>query len=151
MGVSCHMASNRIVSRDCDKIEWSDELLLGTAANDDDHRQMFALMNRIFSAARLGSDLVTQAVADLCLFTREHFSREEECMGRLDYPGREEHRTDHEYLIFQLDALIDSLMLSGPDGVGEDLVELLKRWLFDHILTFDAAYSAFLSERRLEA
>lgn len=141
------MASNRIVSWGNEKIEWSDDLLLNMEAEDDDHREMFALMNQIFSTARLGADMVTQAVADLCLFTREHFAREEHRMERTGYPGRDAHRYDHEYLIFQLDVLIERLMISGPDHVAEELVDLLRRWLCDHILTVDAAFAEFLREK----
>lgn len=142
-----HMASNRIVSWGNDKIEWSDDLLVHAEQEDDDHREMFALMNQIFSAAQLGTDMVTQAVADLCLFTREHFAREQHSMEHTDYPGREAHRYEHEYLVFQLDALIERLMISGPDQVADELVDLLKRWLRDHILTHDAAYSDYLRTR----
>ncbi|WP_096703207.1 hemerythrin family protein [Magnetospirillum sp. 15-1] len=138
------MASNRIVSWGNEKIEWSDDLLLDMETEDDDHREMFALMNQVFSTARLGADMVTQAVADLCLFTGEHFAREQNKMDRADYPEREAHRYDHEYLIFQLDVLIERLMTSGPDYVAEELVDLLRRWLCDHILTFDAAFAAFM-------
>lgn len=141
------MASNRIVSWGSGKIEWSDDLLLHARQEDDDHREMFALMNQIFSAARLGADLVTQAVADLCLFTREHFAREQHRMEQTGYPNREAHRYEHEYLIFQLDALIERLMVSGPDHVADELVDLLKRWLCDHILTCDAAFADYLRER----
>ncbi|MBI3444227.1 MAG: bacteriohemerythrin [Magnetospirillum sp.] len=144
------MASNRIVSRGIDKIEWSDDLLLNMKAEDDDHREMFALMNGIFSAALLGADMVTQAVADLCLFTREHFSQEQHEMEQVAYPDRDSHRYDHEYLIFQLDVLIERLMNSGPDYVADELVDLLKRWLCDHILTFDAAFAAFRQEMMQE-
>lgn len=141
------MASNRIVSWGGGKIEWSDDLLLHVQREDDDHREMFALMNQIFSAAPLGADLVTQAVADLCLFTREHFAREQDSMEQAGYPGRDDHRYEHEYLIFQLDALIERLMVSGPDYVADELVDLLQRWLCDHILTCDAAFAEYLRER----
>jgi hemerythrin len=141
------MASEPIVSRGNGKIEWSDDLLLGQKAEDDDHREMFGLMNRVFSAASLGADLVSQAVADLCLFTREHFDREQESMERAGYPGRDAHRYDHEYLIFQLDVLIERLMESGPAHVADELLDLLKRWLCDHIMTYDAAFADFMREK----
>lgn len=144
---TCHMASNQIVSWGNEKIEWSDDLLLQIEQDDEDHREMFALMNRVFSAARLGADVVTAAVADLCLFTREHFTREQHSMESAGYPDSEAHRYDHEYLIFQLDVLIDRLMLTGPELVAEELVDLLKRWLCDHILTYDSAFIEFLRER----
>ncbi|CUW38455.1 Putative Hemerythrin-like protein(Haemerythrin-like, metal-binding,14-137) [Magnetospirillum sp. XM-1] len=140
------MASNRIVSWGSGKIEWSDDMLLHVRQEDDDHREMFALMNQIFSAVQLGADMVTQAVADLCLFTREHFAREQDSMEQAGYPDRDDHRYEHEYLIFQLDALIERLMVSGPDYVADELVDLLKRWLCDHILTCDAAFAEFQRE-----
>lgn len=141
------MASNRIVSWGNDKIEWSDDLLLHVQREDEDHREMYALMNQIFSAAPLGADMVIQAVADLCLFTREHFAREQASMEHTGYPGRDDHRYEHEYLIFQLDVLIERLMISGPDYVADELVDLLKRWLCDHILTCDADFAEYLRER----
>lgn len=144
------MASAPIVSWENGKIEWSNDLLLQIEAEDDDHREMFALMNQIFTAARLGADMVTQAVADLCLFTREHFLREQHRMDQTGYPDGEAHRYEHEYLIFQLDVLIERLMVSGPDHVADDLVDLLRRWLCDHILTFDAAFAHFLRARMQE-
>lgn len=142
------MVPDPIVSRASDKIEWSDELLLGLEAEDDDHREMFGLMNRVFSAASLGADQVSQAVAELCLFTREHFDREQDSMERAGYPGRDAHRYDHEYLVFQLDVLIERLMETGPAHVADELLDLLKRWLCDHIMTYDAAFADFLREKR---
>jgi hemerythrin len=147
---TCHMASNQSVSWGNVKIEWSDDLLLNIEQEDEDHRELFALMNQIFTAAQLGADMVTQAVADLRLFTREHFTREQASMEQTGYPGRDDHRYDHEYLIFQLDVLADRLMSSGPDRVADELVDLLKRWLCDHILTCDAAFAEFLRERARE-
>lgn len=140
------MASARIVSWGNDEIEWSDDLLLGLEVDDDDHREMFSLMNEIFAATRLGGERVTQAIADLCLFTRAHFLREQEEMDKACYPGAEAHSYDHEYLIFQLDALIDRLIMSGPDHIADELVDLLRRWLCDHILTYDAAFANFVRE-----
>lgn len=142
------MASESIVSWGGDKIEWSDELLLGLEAEDDDHREMFGLMNRVFSAVSLGGDVVSQAVAELCLFTREHFDREQDSMEQAGYPERDAHRYDHEYLIFQLDVLIDRLMECGPAHVADELLDLLRRWLCDHILIYDAAFANFIKGRQ---
>lgn len=128
------------------EFQWADALSSDFAPMDDDHREMFVLMNMVFSAARLGADTVTQAVADLCLFTKEHFGREEAAMERAGYPSRDAHRYDHEYLIFRLEGLIDRLLAEGPERAGDDLVELLRRWLTEHILTFDTAFACFLGE-----
>lgn len=129
-----------------DKFQWAEAMAADLTPKDDDHREMFDLMGRVFSAARLGADTVIQAVADLCLFTKEHFGREEAAMERVGYPSRDAHRYDHEYLIFRLEGLIDRLLAEGPERAGDDLVELLRRWLTEHILTFDTAFACFLGE-----
>jgi hemerythrin len=60
------MASNPIVSWGDEKIEWSDDLLLRMEAEDDDHREMFTLMNQIFATVRLGAPITWRKNWSIC-------------------------------------------------------------------------------------
>ncbi|ARJ67373.1 hemerythrin [Magnetospirillum sp. ME-1] len=127
-------------------ISWSDDLLVGVEAIDSDHKKLFELMNRLLASPTHGATAVSQAIGDLSSYTKRHFAAEIASMERSAYPERSAHAYEHDHLIFQLENIIDRLMISGADAVDGELSNLLRDWLCNHIMTFDVKYAAFLRE-----
>ncbi len=127
-------------------ISWSDDLLVGVEAIDSDHRKLFGLMNQLLASPTHGDAAVNQAIGDLSSYTKRHFTAEIESMKRTAYPEQAAHAYEHEHLIFQLENIIDRLMMSGAAAVDSGLSNLLRDWLCNHIMTFDVKYAAFLRE-----
>ena len=72
-----------------------------------------------------------------------HFLYEEMLFDRHGYPQHEEHKAFHARLINHV-ATFKTRYDSGDKSFGPELLEFLKSWLNDHILTEDRGYSAFL-------
>jgi hemerythrin len=131
------------------QVAWTDDLLINVPAIDDDHKKLFALMSDIFASATHGSEAINRAIGALSKYTKEHFSREEESMAKTNYPGLSKQQYEHEHLVFQLDTLIERLMVSGPDAVDAGLAQFLMSWLGDHIMDFDLKYAEYLKANNL--
>jgi hemerythrin len=127
-------------------ISWSDDLLVGVEAIDSDHQKLFELMNRLLASPSHGEAAVSQAIGDLSSYTKRHFTAEIASMERTAYPEQNAHAYEHEHLIFQLENIMDRLMMSGAAAVDSELSNLLRDWLCNHIMTFDVKYAAFLRE-----
>ncbi|CAA7616209.1 conserved hypothetical protein [Candidatus Terasakiella magnetica] len=128
------------------QVTWNDDLLVNVSEIDNDHRKLFDLMDGIFSSATHGAAAVNTAIGQLATYTREHFSREQASMARSSYPLLGDHTYEHEHLVFQLESLINRLMVEGPDAVDAELAQFLMSWLGDHIVAWDMKYAAYLRE-----
>jgi hemerythrin len=129
-----------------EQIIWSDDLLVGVEAIDSDHKKLFELMNRLLASPTHGESAISQAIGDLSSYTKRHFTEEVASMDRTAYPERDAHAYEHEHLIFQLENIMDRLMMAGAAAIDSELSRLLKDWLCNHIMTFDVKYAAFLRE-----
>lgn len=126
-------------------IAWTDVLLVGHEAIDADHRRIFEIADRLHAGLhRINEDgVVRQVMAELADYTLTHFAREEALMKEASYPGLEEHRFEHELIIYRLRNL-QRQANSGRAGLAEELEIFLDRWLARHILTSDANIAAAL-------
>ena len=89
------------------QIRWSDDILTGYELIDHDHRMIWAYINEFLSLRHHGHYEVERAIGRLVNYTKEHFNREEEGMAAANYPDLKDHRTDHEYRIYQIESQID--------------------------------------------
>jgi len=130
-------------------IAWTDDLLVKVPEIDADHKKLFDLMSEIFKSATHGRDAINKAISDLSSYTKQHFAREEESMAKTQYPGLATQKYEHEHLIFQLDNIIERLLLSGPEAIDADLANFLTSWLGDHIMDYDLKYADYLRANNL--
>src|ERR1039457_4514872 len=84
--------------------EWNNDLDVGNAFIDDDHRNLIALLNIVSFAIESGKGkLVLEALlSDLIQYTQEHFKREEAVMRNIHYRDFLEHKSEHQKLIFEV-------------------------------------------------
>ncbi|MBF0323583.1 bacteriohemerythrin [Magnetospirillum moscoviense] len=125
-------------------ISWTDDLLTGVDAIDNDHKALIALMNAIFASTSHGPEAISSAIGELTSYTKHHFAAEQVIMEKAGYTGLSDHIYEHEHLVFQLERMIDGLMRMGAAGVDAELVRILRGWLVDHILGFDMKFAEFL-------
>lgn len=135
---------------------WTPAMSVGLSELDDDHKQLFYLINRLSDQA--ASEVSGQAVRD-CLFAlmryaERHFSREERVMAACGYPQLDEHRERHKRFVGRITKITEALDAGGKRPnvkVGEELLEFLKDWLTHHILIEDMAYKPFVEAMETEA
>lgn len=125
---------------------WDDRFSVGHAGIDNDHRRLFHILNRIWTAKETGSrQVVEMALDDLMHYAGSHFAREEIYMDDHGYPERDSHQAAHRSFTERVEALRWEYMHGLRREIHAELLEFLSRWLMDHIATADRGYSRFIA------
>lgn len=117
---------------------WDDNLSVGNAVIDDDHRHLIGLLNNLYKEMSVGKGPAALGLMlnDLVEYTRGHFKREEEVMQRMDYPEFLEHKEEHDKLARQV-LEMQKEFVSGEKKLSVVLLKFLFNWLFQHIMQVD--------------
>ncbi|HYD31022.1 MAG TPA: bacteriohemerythrin [Azospirillaceae bacterium] len=120
-------------------LEWSDEYRTGHDAIDDDHKKLFALVNRLGAAVAAHDDpAVREVIKELLDYTVYHFGKEEVVMRRFRYTNFLAHKRMHDDFVREVATARDRLIGSAKTGLIPDtLVRFLCDWLSNHILKMD--------------
>jgi len=129
-------------------LTWSDNLAVGVADVDAQHRELVDLVNRLHVAMSegRGKALLGATIDALVDYTQVHFTTEEAYFDTYGYPDADSHRLEHEAFVarvadFKQGFDEDRLMLSL------DVMDFLGDWLVGHINRRDKAFGPFLNER----
>lgn len=129
-------------------VVWTDKLSVGIKSIDDQHAILFNSINDLHAAmmkgqarARIGELLCT-----LLVYTRSHFSAEEEMLAGANYPGLSEHLVKHRALTKQVEEYI-ARHQQGDITLSHDVATFLSDWLSTHIQGTDHMYGPWMTER----
>lgn len=128
--------------------EWGDDLCVGNAQIDDDHRQLVKLVNDLHTATSQGEGrtVVGAILCSLIDYAREHFQHEEQHMERLRYSKLEAHKRQHRELLKTVLAM-QARYEAGHITVAAQVSALLRDWLSIHIRREDKACAAELGQK----
>lgn len=120
-------------------ITWTADLNTGIDVIDQQHQQIVEFINHL-EIAQLGkkADAIKRVVEDCFDYTLSHFTFEESLQEEAGYPYCKPHKKVHELFIRRISEFKERMYL-GED-VGEELHQLLSRWLISHIKRDDADY-----------
>ncbi len=129
-------------------IIWKDEYSVDQNELDTHHYRMFAIINELYEAmGGLTSDEKISSLLNEALeYSQSHFKAEEEEMRLAHYPGLEEQQIMHRVYVKMLTKLAQEDM-GNPSILSEDLLQFLKKWWMNHILTIDKKYVPFLKKK----
>ena len=128
-------------------IVWSHTLSVEVDEIDEDHRKLINIFNILNHAVMEGEsqDYLAAVLEELINCTVWHFSHEERLMLKYGYEEIEEHKAEHQELIKSAKELQQEILqINKP--VADENIELLERWLTEHILTADMRLGAYLSQ-----
>ncbi|MBL9027043.1 MAG: bacteriohemerythrin [Myxococcales bacterium] len=130
------------------RLEWDDSLSVGVTALDDQHKQLFELLDELQQATTEDREaaLRQEIVGDLVEYTKIHFAFEETMLSRNGFPELEPHRAAHSKLAEQVDVYARAAD-AGAGPLGADLYFFLRTWLNGHIRGSDRRYGPFLNQR----
>ena len=122
-------------------LAWTEQLSVGNAVLDSDHKNLISIVNNVRNAIRsrdsfILSEAFIRLEDSLCI----HFGNEERISKAVnfDFSG---HRQEQQYALRELQHLRDELVAKGgiwSDGATEHFTGFLKNWLIDdHILRLD--------------
>ena len=113
---------------------------------DDEHKILFDKLNKLYDLATGGAarSAIGAQLDDLIAYVVGHFAHEEKEMLAKNYAGYERHKAEHEALIGICGGL-QTKFHAGEAEVTEEVGQLVKSWLDNHIPTFDMAYADALN------
>lgn len=120
-------------------INWNDDLSVGIAEIDEDHRHLVQYLNDLFAAcfAGQGPAVLKETLAHVKEYTRTHFAYEEDYMRKVGFPDLQSHHDQHAELISELDDLIEEFESGADHELSNKTLQFLEDWLLHHILIED--------------
>ena len=119
--------------------QWDDSLLIGIEAIDEQHRQLFDIMEKVRGLIPTDSDNreVGGLFKEMITLTQAHFRDEEQLMEEMRFPDRERHKRLHRDISARIVAMLEKLK-AGEDFGAEDLLEFIEKWQVEHVQSEDA-------------
>ncbi|MBK9503173.1 MAG: hemerythrin family protein [Leptospiraceae bacterium] len=94
------------------------------------------------------SETLKDSIVGIIDYITEHFSLEEEILKEFKYPGFEEHVKHHRQFV---DTLQDKHDLANTNELAAlGLLNMLQKWLFQHILKDDRMYVDFFKRNSID-
>ncbi len=129
-------------------LHWRQEYSVHIHAMDKHHQTLFERANDFYMALDSQKDksIIASTLRFLLEYTTYHFTEEEMLMKNYGFPGYENHRKKHAAFKKDIDALCAKFQENDPE-TGLELLQVLKNWILDHILTEDRKYGEFLNKK----
>ena len=127
-------------------IPWSDKYSVGIRVIDNDHRDLFSIVNELHQATENNSSVtvMSEIINRLIKYVQGHFEREERLMAEYKYPGLSDHRIRHQDFV-RLIFAARRIHIELPSRLDhKKLLLMLETWLKLHILKSDRKYLPFL-------
>lgn len=135
-------------------ILWRPAMAIGDEMVDTDHQHLVDLINAVeltLQAAQ-GEASLAGALDALSAYTREHFEREETLMRVIGYERLAAHRDAHHKLrgrLVEIRRHIEQAKAAvAPPHEVQNLIELLRAWLLDHVMKEDMLLKPALAGHR---
>jgi hemerythrin len=128
--------------------QWREEYNTNIKTMDEHHRSLFQTANKLYEEIHSGRNqsVLEDTLNFMIRYTRDHFSQEEKLMEDYDYPECEVHIKHHVRLIQEVQELKDKYA-AGEIRMDMSLVNFLKDWIINHILTEDRKYGPYLNDK----
>jgi len=113
---------------------------------DEEHKILFDKLNKLYDLATGGAErsAVGAQLDDLIGYVVDHFAHEEREMVAKGYEGYTNHKAEHEALIGICGGL-QTKFHAGEAEVTDEVGQMVKGWLDNHIPNFDKAYAGALN------
>ena len=128
-------------------MSWSDDLSVQISSIDEQHRKLLSIINNLHDSMQLGkaNTVMRRILAELASYTATHFAHEERLFRQYSYSNSISHQSSHASLVSQLKELQKQFDAGAPISIKT--FGFLKKWLTEHILKDDRAYSQFLRSK----
>lgn len=120
-------------------LDFSEQLKVGFALIDDDHKILIDQINMLAEALTAGDDqdVVGSVLNVLVDYTEFHFGREKQLMEQTGYSEAPGHLREHAVLVKQVSEM--SRRYQANEITPKDLMNFLKVWISQHIMKSDKA------------
>lgn len=136
-------------------MEWTEDLSVGVAKIDEQHKELFRRINSLVDAIK--SKTCKYKISDVIRFLEdyiiEHFSEEEGFMTRHGYPDYAAHKALHEEFMQSFAELkvgleeIEGGKKPGSYDLSVETNQIVVDWILNHIARVDKRLGVFLKDR----
>lgn len=126
---------------------WNDNLKIGVAMIDSEHRELCDRIDRLLAACSQGKgrDEIVKTVDFLQEYTIKHFGDEEKLQRSCGYPKCKEHKAMHEYFVSKITELKKELSEQGANvATISETNYFLMNWLLNHIQKVDKELAQYI-------
>lgn len=129
-----------------DFIQWDPSYEIHHELIDSQHRIFVMLLNRLMANVAKGEDKehLLRVLNELKKYAEFHFVSEENVMYECAYPGLANHEQIHAEILNKVIDLEQQVMQDQARAV--DVVIMLRKWLFSHILIEDSHISQYVRD-----
>ncbi|MHB8171886.1 MAG: bacteriohemerythrin [Thermincolia bacterium] len=131
-------------------IQWTQDLAVGVNEIDNQHKELFAKVNKLIEAMHQGKgkEEIGEVVSFLEKYVIEHFGTEEKLMTKHNYPNFTAHKGHHNEFIKDFNALKKEFEFKAANTFL--VIQIQRRvvdWLIDHIGKVDKELGKFLQNK----
>lgn len=130
-------------------LSWNDNLSVGVATLDADHKKLVGMINELFDAMKAGHgrEALGKILDNLVDYTKIHFAREENFFAKTGYPQAVVHKQLHDDLARQVLEVQKKYQAGAPGALSLEVMNFLKNWLLTHIQGEDKRYGPYLNSK----
>lgn len=132
-------------------IQWRESYAIGIKEIDDEHKQLFDAIDKLFTACSQGKgkEEVGNTLEFLEDYTKVHFSDEQQIHAKYNYPERLSHKAVHDNFLKTFTGLKKQFDEEGASVLFVSTVnKTVLDWLIKHIGSLDKAFAAFVKEQK---
>ena len=130
--------------------EWNSDLESGHTLIDEQHKELFAAVNRFSDAFRNGKGPaeIEKTLRFLVGYTERHFHDEEELQKQYDFWDYSRHKMYHQEFKKAVQELAHRFETEGPTHeLLNEIYETVVSWLLHHIKSDDFVLATHIRER----
>lgn len=128
------------------QFKWKEELSVGIAEIDEQHKSLIAATNKLDEALtaedKAGANAVIESLAS---YIGEHIRSEEAYLAQHHYPNLAEHKKAHKVFIRRVLGFVSDFR--NEDLVAHEVLAFLQAWIVEHIESEDAQYARYFAQQ----
>lgn len=127
---------------------WSEKYVTRIPAFDEQHREIFDLLNRLGAAVKEGRGNLYELFVTVLESYRKHVKTEEDLLAVYNYIGLDKQKKDHAKFLKELET-IEASLRTKEKALTLDTLARVRNDITGHILGADRAYGEFLKSAGL--
>ncbi len=132
-----------------EKVEWDPKYSVDIEEIDTHQKKMFELFNQLIDLkeAKKESKECINMISEINEYSKFYFSTEERHLRRKGYPDFAIHAKAHRQFTKRSISLRREIA-EDIENLSYEVINELRNWLIDHIVTYDAMYIPYLRINR---
>lgn len=128
-----------------ERIIWNPKFSVHVELVDAQHRELFAIMNRVVDLYESGSTDLLPVLQDLVQYSMDHFHAENMIMLKGAYPGVVNHCKEHAQFLEKVQSFLNDY-LKQDDQLTRRMLTYIRDWLLSHTQKTDMKYADFFKQ-----